>query len=252
MASLKDKAKKAKTIFSLDTPTPTFLSPAWPEISSQTSSDAFTVLSKLLTDLQELQQSTSTIEGDGKPKILAGPNPVTAYLEHLVQLNVPTSLLKPSPKTENPPKDVRKPLAVLVTRSDQPSVLHSHIPFLCAAVSVPLVALPKGSEQKLVKILKPQNGSVYMLVVFEDTPGVEELRKLLLDEDGQIIVGKVGMPEILQPSEAKWIETRSKVTQTFVGERRKGKRKGEGETNIETKNIGNESKAPAKKAKKDG
>ncbi|KAK6517978.1 hypothetical protein TWF506_005145 [Arthrobotrys conoides] len=247
MASLKDKAKKAKTIFSLDSPTPTFFSPSWPDISPQTSSEAFTTLSKLLIDLQELQQLTA---GDGRPKILAGPNPVTAYLEHLVQLTVPTSLLSSDSKTEKTPrKEIRKPLAVLVTRSDQPSVLHSHIPFLCAAVSVPLVALPKGSEQKLVKVLKPENGSVYMLVVFEDTPGTEELRKLLLDKDGQIIVGKVGMPEILQPNEAKWLETRSKATQTFVGERRKGKRKSGGDTNTPIKG---EARATAKKSKKEG
>ncbi|KAF3171376.1 hypothetical protein TWF106_006537 [Orbilia oligospora] len=251
MASLKDKAKKAKTIFSLDSPTPTFFSPSWPDISPQASSDAFAILSKLLTNLQELQQlttATATTIGDGRPKILAGPNPVTSYLEHLVQRSVPTSLLNPNSKPETSQKEIRKPLAVLVTRSDQPSVLYSHIPFLCAAVSVPLVALPKGSEQKLVKVLKPENGSVYMLVVFEDTPGVEELTKLLLDEDGHIIVGKVGMPEVLQPSEAKWLETRSKATQTFVGERRKDKRKGGEVTNAQTKG---ESRAPAKKAKKE-
>lgn len=84
-----------------------------------------------------------------------------------------------------------------------------------------------------------------MLVVFEDTPGIEELKKLLLDEDGQILVGKVGMPEVLRPSEAKWLGMRSKATQTFVGERRKDKRKVEGA-------VGCESKAPAKKAKKEG
>ncbi|KAK6358318.1 hypothetical protein TWF730_007665 [Orbilia blumenaviensis] len=293
MASLKDRAKKAKTVFSLDTPSPTFLSPSWPDIPGQTSAAILKSLLKLLADLQELPPSTSistspeeaaggTTRRDGGYTLLAGPNPVTAYLEHLVQLAIPSSL----PTTNNPNRHKpppRTPLATFITRSDQPSILHSHIPFLCATASVPLIPLPKGSEQRLVKLLNPENGCVYMLLLFTDTPGIEELKGLLtisdnknnnnnennagdekLDSAGEgtgeqqqrqvvQLLGKVELPQILHPAEAKWLDTRNKATPTFVGERRKDKRKPQdADTKIPSKGQGGgNKKPPAKKPKKE-
>ncbi|KAF3906256.1 hypothetical protein ABW20_dc0102465 [Dactylellina cionopaga] len=224
MASLKDRSRKAKTVFSLDSPTPTFLHPSWPDIASQTGVAVFAALTRFLTDLQVLQASSSS---DDRPHFLLGPNPVTAYLEHLASLSVPVSLKKPNSISppQSPKKPIRKPLAIFVTRPDQPSQLHSHLPFLCSISSIPLIALPKGSEQKLVGVLKPSNGRVYMLAAFEETPGAEELRTALSDKEGNLVVGKVEIPSVFKTADVGWLDTKSKAVQTFVGEPRRKKRK---------------------------
>ncbi|KAF3938192.1 hypothetical protein ABW19_dt0202534 [Dactylella cylindrospora] len=252
MASLKDCSRKARTIFTLDTPSNSFLQPQWPDISPTVSNDILTKLLKILTDLQELQKtSTSTLDG---PPFLVGPNPVTIHLEQLASLSIPPTLPAASSKSKRKPKTnkpavinstsskLRKPLAVFVTRSDQPSQLHAHLPLLCSLSSTPLIPLPKNSEKKLVNVLKPDNGRVLFLLLFNDTQWIEELRGTILNDDGEAVVGKVAAPDALKTGQ--WFDTRSVAVQTFVGQPKKRKDNG-----------GNEKAAagtPSKKVRKEG
>ncbi|EPS38338.1 hypothetical protein H072_7987 [Dactylellina haptotyla CBS 200.50] len=253
MASLKDRARKAKTIFSLDSPTSTFLTPQWPVIAPQTASAALAAITTLLTDLEELRASSSSSD-DTKPNLLVGPNPVTTHLEQLASSSIPISLTKPgNAPSASPKKPVRNLLAVFVTRSDQPSQLHSHLPFLCSISSIPLIALPKTSEQKLVKLLKPSNGRVYMIAVFSDSPGSDVIRQALYNEEGGIIVGKVDLPDVFKTSQVGWLETKHKTIETFVGQPKKKRRQDEKDDmeGVESTTAVKEDKATKKKLKKD-
>ncbi|KAK6501590.1 hypothetical protein TWF481_009424 [Arthrobotrys musiformis] len=242
MASLKDRAKKSKTLFTLDTPTPTFSTPQWPDITPKTSSTISTALLTLLSDLQELQ-STATTSPDTNIPIISGINPVTAHLENLTPQFLPHSI--PPLNSNNSNKEPRKPLAILATRSDAPSALLSHLPFLAAITSTPLLSLPKGTEQKLLKLLKPKSNTVYTILLFHDTPEVSTLKSLI--HDGENTIGSVSLPGILSQSPV-WTETRCKSIQTSVGER-KPKRKPEDAKKMDNTDASNPS---SKKAKKEG
>ncbi|KAF3915320.1 hypothetical protein AA313_de0203834 [Arthrobotrys entomopaga] len=248
MASLKDRSRKAKTIFSLDTPTSTYLHPSWPSINPQTAASLLSALTTLLTDLQALQDASND---HNKPYILTGPNPVTFHLENIASTSLPSPLSSLNPTKT--PKAIRKPLAIFVARSDQPSQLHSHIPTLCSLSSTPLIALPKLSEQKLVKILKPASGRIYTLAIFHDTPGIETIKGMIYNDEGEIVEGKVELPGMFKTAEVGWLETKSKAVQTFIGEPKKQKRKeGEGEGEGGDIAMVDSNKTPKKKVKKDG
>ncbi|KAK6543816.1 hypothetical protein TWF694_000546 [Orbilia ellipsospora] len=248
MASLKDRSRKAKTIFTLDTPTSTYLHPPWPSITPQTATSLLIALTTLLTDLRALQDaSDDKKDDDSQPYILFGTNPITSHLESLASSSLPPALSSLNPtKTRKTP---RKPLVIFVNRSDQPSQLHSHIPTLCSLSHTPLIALPKLSEQKLVKILKPASGRIHCLTVFHDTPGIESLKSIIYNDDGEIIEGKVELPGMFESAEIGWLETKSKAVQTFIGEPKKQKRKDSEGEGGDVSMIDNE-KTPKKRAKK--
>ncbi|EWC47053.1 hypothetical protein DRE_03815 [Drechslerella stenobrocha 248] len=201
MASLNDRARKAKTVYTLDTPSATFLTPEWPALSPQAASTILTALTTLLTDLQTLQPpaDTNATAPATLPGILVGVNSVTAHLEHLASLCIPAPLSTkphdPASKQKTPPPPP-PPLAVLVARADQPTALHAHLPLLCAMTAAFLAALT--------------------------------------DEQGTPL-GIVAQPDAFasgarKDGGASWLETRSKAVQTTIGEPRKRRKAGDNDT----------------------
>ena len=103
-----------------------------------------------------------------------GFNSTTRHLEALAQSCIPSNRKPAAPGLDIEAKEARevskadlhtstlKPLdAVFVPRSDQPSIMHSHLPMLVQAASmaplssphIKLVVLPKGAEAKLSSAL---------------------------------------------------------------------------------------------------
>ncbi|KAJ6263210.1 hypothetical protein Dda_1771 [Drechslerella dactyloides] len=206
MASLKDRARKAKTIFTLDTPTTTFLSPSWPSLPPTT---AATLLTTLLTILHPPSQSSTDIEThdtDSKPTYIANINAVTAHLEHL---------------TTTSTKTAHRALAIFATRNDHPAAITSHLPLLCAISDTPLLQLPKGASDRLSRVL--QRRRIYALAILDGTPAADTLRPYLAADDGTPL-GIVHPPDALADGGKKWLATRSSAVQTFIGPPKQKKR----------------------------
>ncbi|KAK6341282.1 hypothetical protein TWF696_008364 [Orbilia brochopaga] len=220
MASIKDRARKAKTIFTLDTPSPTFLTPAWPLLPPSAATALLTTLTSLLTSLAALPPFH-----DKPHHILTGINAVTTHLEHLASHSSPPSIASTASSTTDKP--ARKPLAIFATRSDHPPAIFGHLPLLCSITATPLLPLPKSSDAKLARILRRPR--IYAIAIFADTPGADSLSPFLRHEtdNGIETLGIVAAPDAFKSAQAGWQDTRSKPVQTTVGPKQQKKREAE-------------------------
>lgn len=123
--------------------------------------------------------------GPDTPEVLeyltVGFNSTTRYLEALAQRSITRDKQKQGPAESEPDlsrafstdsKNLRSMAAIFVPRSDQPTILYSHLPLLIKAASfVPfsssaprLVTLPKGAQERLADALSiPRVGLVGLI-----------------------------------------------------------------------------------------
>ncbi|KAG0643564.1 hypothetical protein HOY80DRAFT_879959 [Tuber brumale] len=179
--------KKQKFLFTLNTPYPTI---HWPTIAPTAQTTVLEHLTNILSPIGARKRllpsppstakrnrkrkrvsssssttATTTLPPPPVPEIskylTIGLNSTTACLEGLAGERRPVAFAPPATQGG---KENRKPAmrAVFVTRADpQASLLHSHIPLLCALASgegegggsVRLVQLPRGSEARLADAL---------------------------------------------------------------------------------------------------
>ncbi|KAI9773605.1 MAG: hypothetical protein M1840_006879 [Geoglossum simile] len=170
------------------------------------------------------------------PYLTVGLNSTTHHLELLAQKAIPESLplhrnLPPArggkstnsktgitPEQEQPGtpcEPMQKPLvAVFVSRSPQPALMHAHLPLLTAAASlshsenppITLVTLPKGAETRLVSALGIPRVSVVGLL--EGATGSTALVEFVRKNVGAVDIecGRNG-----------WRGTKTKALRTVIG-----------------------------------
>ena len=240
MSSIKAQERKAKTIFSLEAPI-NLSPPQWPAQTPEQAQAIIDLLCNLIQPLGDHKRMLKTISNNDtisetaaspKPKnnkrkrkrgsqdvnnnkshpliphVLVGFNNVTSVLEKLSKALIPKSM--PSHLCSDQITQSRQLSAVFVARSDsQPSALNAHLPMLCTLTQVPLLQLPKGSEQRLCKALDMVRVGIIGLV--KDAPGVTGLMTFIDDEK----LGRVEIPAWLARSDRMpWGDTKIKAIQT--------------------------------------
>lgn len=154
--------------------------------------------------------------------VTIGFNTTTRYLEQLAKGSVPTSLqhILPVglPRSKGPGQEseetrgeaVPEPLAaVFVPRSDQSSLLHSHLPVLIQVASPEtcLIALPKGAEARLSAALRiPRVG---LLGMKKNAPSAAALLNFIKEN-----VPAVQVPWIQEAAAARYLPVEINVIET--------------------------------------
>ncbi|KAF7535228.1 hypothetical protein G7054_g5532 [Neopestalotiopsis clavispora] len=230
--------EKKKLVFQLDTP---YSVASWPLI---TQGDQDAILELLCAGKREKKRKRKeAAKSSAHPPPIIPPVPeigsfvdvglavVTRSLESIVAVRKPDeeSVTLEPPITDNAYEQTSSTStrysAVFVTRSDQPSVLNSHLPQMVAAASLRepageptrLVGLSKSCQDRLSLALGLPRVSVIGLR--NDAPKSEALVDFIRQH-----VPVIEAPWLKEAQDIQFRETKINTIETFVGQRQKGKR----------------------------
>ncbi|KAH6654482.1 hypothetical protein BKA67DRAFT_565260 [Truncatella angustata] len=241
--------EKKKFVFQLDTP---YTAVSWPQITLEDQDTILELLCTLLTPIghhraeyvkpskgkKERKRKHKETE-DGEPQPASPPAPELASFVD-VGLSVVTRNLqdkaasaggngpevRPEPNTSKETKSSPPSYsAIFVARSGQPNTINNHLPQMVAVASsktpaeqtVRLVGFSKSCQDRLSEALGIPRVSVVGLR--EDAPASKALVEFIRQH-----VSTIEIAWLKEAREADFKETKIDTIETFIGERKKGKR----------------------------
>ncbi|ESZ91139.1 hypothetical protein SBOR_8473 [Sclerotinia borealis F-4128] len=247
--------KKIKTISQLDTP---FTSVQWPEVSSKDQETIVELLCSILSPIgayrsnhitpSKGKRSRKRKRRNSKPEdekssetppppeissyIVTGLNSIHRILEGSTKKGFETKETPSSLETEtrpqtdqiisspNPPNPPHPHFsAIFVSRSNQPPILHAHLPQIIATASkahptkpsTRLVALPKGCETRVAAALGLPR--VAFLGIIDNAPYSKALLDIVRD-----CVQEIEIPWLDEARKSEYLDTKIDSIQTSIGE----------------------------------